>query len=155
MAPSVDRLKDLLQAYGEMDLLDHDLSVGFWKEIQRLTILPYGEAPLWRLSTRPSRAFDVVTAIRRYMHVEAFYDWSGGLIWLEVPLSADAGATEIRRVIAASGGHATLVRASADVKSTVAVFEPLHSGAEMMTRQLKKVFDPAGILNSGRMYEKM
>ena len=45
------------------------------------------------------------------MPAEAFYDWSGGLVWLEVPATADAGAADIRRVIAMHGGHATLIRA--------------------------------------------
>lgn len=149
---NLDRLIEGLQAYGVKNLMNTDESYAFWREVQRLAMLPYSETPLWRLSVRPSLAFGVVTAIRRYMDVDAMYDWSGGLIWLEVPASADAGATEIRRVIAATGGHATLVRASDNVKASVDVFEPMHSGVELLSRKLKQVFDPAGILSPGRMY---
>ncbi|MBU2533499.1 MAG: FAD-binding protein [Alphaproteobacteria bacterium] len=151
----VERLKDALRAYGDMQLLDHEASLSLWHELRQLTILAHNDKPLWRITTRPSKAFQVVSGIRRYMAVDAFYDWSGGLIWLEVPEAADAGATEIRRVIASSGGHATLVRASDEVKATVDVFEPMHSGIELMTRRLKDVFDPAGILNPGRIYAGM
>jgi glycolate oxidase FAD binding subunit len=94
----------------------------------------------------------VVSAISRYMPVEAFYDWSGGLIWLEVPESADAGATDIRRVIAQYGGHATLIRADASVRAAVEVFQPLEPGIDRLSRKLKASFDPTGILNPGRMY---
>ena len=83
---------------------------------------------------------------------EAFYDWSGGLVWLEVPPSADAGAADIRRAVAVHGGHATLVRAEPAVRAVVEVFQPLTPAIERLTRGLKSAFDPAGLLNPGRMY---
>ena len=43
------------------------------------------------------------------MPVDAAYDWGGGLIWLYMPPSADAGTSEIRRVIAAIGGGLSLL----------------------------------------------
>ena len=69
-----------------------------------------------------------------------------------MPPSADAGSTDIRRVLATHGGHATLVRAAPEVRNAIEVFHPMDHGTERMTRGLKQVFDPAGILNSGRMY---
>ena len=96
-----------------------------------------------------------MAGIARYMEVEATYDWSGGLIWLEVPITADAGATDIRRIIALHGGHATLVRAEAAVRSAVEVFQPLDPAVERLTRRLKATFDPSGVLNRGRMYAAM
>ena len=154
-ANRVQRLKDALKAYGELHVLDDENSVSFWHELRLLSVLTHSERPLWRISTLPSKAFEVVSGIRRYIEADAFYDWSGGLIWLEVPKSADAGATEIRRVIASTGGHATLVRASDDVKASIDVFEPMHSGVELMSKRIKKVFDPSGILNRGRMFADM
>jgi glycolate oxidase FAD binding subunit len=94
----------------------------------------------------------VVAAIGQYMPVTAMYDWSGGLVWLEVPQSADAGATDVRRVIALHGGHATLIRADAPVRAAIDVFQPLGAAVERLTRRIKATFDPAGILNRGRMY---
>lgn len=152
MPGCLERLQVALAAYGDVHVLDDEKSEILWHELRQLLVLPHSETPLWRISTLPSKAFEVVSAIRRYISVDAYYDWSGGLIWLEVPQSADAGATEIRRVVASTGGHATLIRASADVKAAIDVFEPMHSGVELMTRRLKQVFDPAGILNPGRIY---
>src|SRR5262245_65963998 len=86
------------------------------------------------------------------MELSAFYDWAGGLIWLELPPTTDAGAADIRRVIATHGGHATLIRAAAEVRAAVDVFQPLEPGVEALSRRLKTAFDPAGILNPGRMY---
>ncbi|MGW8206670.1 MAG: FAD-linked oxidase C-terminal domain-containing protein, partial [Hyphomicrobiaceae bacterium] len=80
------------------------------------------------------------------------YDWSGGLVWLEVPATADAGASDIRRAVAVHGGHATLMRADPAIRSAVEVFQQQSPVLERITRKLKSAFDPQGILNPGRMY---
>ncbi|MCL4766069.1 MAG: FAD-binding protein [Hyphomicrobiaceae bacterium] len=149
------KLRERLAPYGEVQRFDGDVSLAFWGELRQLSVLQGGTKPLWRISTTPTAGPKVVSAVGRYMAVEAFYDWSGGLIWLEVPDSADAGATDIRRVIAQHGGHATLVRADIGVRAAVDVFQPLDPGVERLTRGLKAAFDPAGILNPGRMYASL
>ncbi len=147
-----EKLKKRFSAYGQIFELDHENSIGFWRELQRLSFFTGGTDPIWRISTAPRTAPRVVQAIANYMDCKVAFDWSGGLIWLEVPESADAGAAEIRRVIATNGGHATLIRAKPEVRRTVEVFQPLEAGAANLTRRLKAAFDPAGILNPGRMY---
>jgi glycolate oxidase FAD binding subunit len=146
------KLKAVLKAYGEIHDLDHDNSLALWQELRAFSPLQRSEAPLWRISTSPSTGPKVVTAIARYMDCSAFYDWAGGLIWLEMLPTTDAGAADIRRVIATHGGHATLIRAAAEVRAAVDVFQPLEPGVEAISRRLKAAFDPAGILNPGRMY---
>ena len=94
----------------------------------------------------------IVYAMARHMDVNAVYDWSGGLVWLETPESADAGASDVRRAVAVHGGHATLIRADRKVRQQVEVFQPLAPVADRITRQLKAAFDPNRILNAGRMY---
>ena len=115
--------------------------------------MPYSNSTsLWRISTIPTKAPEIVAAIKKFMPSEAFYDWSGGLIWLEVPAAADAGAADVRRAVAVRGGHATLIRATADVRANVDVFEPMKPEVERLTRGIKAAFDPLGILNPGRQY---
>jgi glycolate oxidase FAD binding subunit len=146
------RLKEHLKAYGEIHDLDDDNSHAFWGELRQLSVLQGGDAPLWRISTAPSVGPKVVSAISAYMQCRAFYDWSGGLVWAEVLPTLDAGAADIRRVIATHGGHATLIRAEPQVRAAVEVFQPLEAGLERLSRKLKASFDPGGILNPGRMY---
>ncbi len=146
------RLKDLLKVYGEISELDRATSLRFWAELRRLSVLQQSDAPVWRISTAPTAAPKVVAAISAYMECRAFFDWSGGLVWAEVLPTTDAGAADVRRVIATHGGHATLVRAAPDVRAAVEVFQPLEAGLEKLSRRLKAAFDPAGILNPGRMY---
>lgn len=152
VAYRTDRLKEVLKPYDEVHELDHEGSLAFWDELRQLSIMQHGDAPLWRISTAPRAGPKVVAAITRYMDCRAFYDWSGGLVWAEVLPAADAGAVDIRRVIAAHGGHATLIRAEPAVRAGVEVFQPLEPTLAQITRGIKAVFDPAGILNPGRMY---
>lgn len=146
------RLKDLLKVYGALHELDRQSSLPFWGELRRLSVLQASDAPVWRISTSPTAGPKVVAAISTYMECRAFYDWSGGLIWAEVLPALDAGAADVRRVIATHGGHATLIRAESHVRAAVEVFQPLEAGLDKLSRRLKAAFDPAGILNPGRMY---
>ena len=146
------RLREDLKAYGEIHALDRDNSLAMWSELRQLSVLQGSSAPLWRISTSPGAGPKVVAAISAYMECRAFYDWSGGLVWAEVLPTTDAGAADIRRVIATHGGHAMLIRAEPAVRAAVDVFQPLETGLERISRKLKGAFDPAGILNPGRMY---
>jgi glycolate oxidase FAD binding subunit len=145
------RLKDHLKAYGEMHDLGHENSLAFWGELRRLSVLQDSASQLWRISTHPSAGPKVVAAIASYMECRAFYDWAGGLIWAEVLPTTDAGAADVRRVIATHGGHATLMRAAPEVRAAVEVFQPLEAGLDRLSRKLKAAFDPAGILNPGKL----
>ncbi|MBT3928211.1 MAG: 2-hydroxy-acid oxidase, partial [Rhodospirillaceae bacterium] len=58
----------------------------------------------------------------------------------------------VHAAVAAHGGHATLLRAPADVRAAVAVFMPQAPAVAALTKRLKESFDPVGVLNSGRMY---
>ena len=146
------KLKELLKAYGELHELDRENSLQLWGELRRLSVLQRATGPVWRLSTAPMAGPKVVAAITGYMQCHAFYDWSGGLVWAELPPTTDAGAADVRRVIATHGGHATLIRAEPHVRAAVEVFQPLEPGLEKLSRRLKAAFDPAGILNPGRIY---
>jgi glycolate oxidase FAD binding subunit len=146
------RLKEALIAYGSPLELNLEGSLQFWSEMRQLSFLPPSQSHLWRISTAPSQAPKLVAAVRRHMQAEAFFDWSGGLVWLETAPSADGGAADIRRAVATHGGHATLIRAERSVRSEVEVFQPLPPVLDRIARGLKNAFDPLHLLNPGRMY---
>lgn len=149
----VEAMRNALKVYGDPIVLGSTASLEFWNELRRLSVMPYSEETcLWRISTAPTMGPKVVAAIQRHMPAEVLYDWSGGLIWVEVPASADAGASDIRRAVAVNGGYATLIRADLAVRSAVEVFQPQTPLAERIMRGLKATFDPHGLLNPGRMY---
>jgi glycolate oxidase FAD binding subunit len=147
------KLIEALKVFGTPLELGTDDTWALWSELRQLSVMPYSsETSLWRISTVPTKAPEIVAAIKKFMTAEAFYDWSGGLVWLEVPAAADAGASDVRRAVAVRGGHATLIRAAPEVRASVDVFEPMKPEVERLTRGIKSAFDPLGILNRGRMY---
>ncbi len=148
-----ERLADALKVYGTPIELDYAETQNLWGELRQLRVVSDTTTCLWRVSTAPKNGPKVVAAIQRHMpSANAYYDWSGGLIWIEVPASADAGASDIRRAVAVHGGHATLMRADPQVRASIDVFQPQTPTLERLTRGLKEAFDPQGILNPGRMY---
>lgn len=116
--------------------------------------LSFAEQPgaVWRVTLRPSRAAAFVAAVRARRAAEAFYDWGGGLVWLSTPDEDDAGAAVIRGALAKNGGgDATLVRATETTRAAIDVFPPQLGPLVDLKRGLKEKFDPAGVLNPGRM----
>ena len=83
---------------------------------------------------------------------QMFYDWAGGLIWLAMPFEDEPGAAAVRDAVAVTGGHATLVRASAAIRAAVDVFHPEEAGVAALGRRVKESFDPQGVLNPGRLW---
>lgn len=157
IGPSVnyrsEKLRDALSGFGSVEELSGDPSRTLWAEVRDVHYLADGvERPVWRISVPPMSGAGVVASIAGEGGIRAFYDWAGGLIWLDLDSDADAGTQRVRDAVAVAGGHATLVRASAPVRSAVDVFQPQTPEVAMLSRRLKENFDPKGILNPGRMY---
>jgi glycolate oxidase FAD binding subunit len=153
---SIDyRFKALAQAlkrFGNPRRIDGQASEKIWIDIRDCALLatPH-EAALWRLSVKPSDAPGVADYIRKGLtDAKLFYDWGGGLIWLATASVKDAGATVIRAAVKGKG-HATLVRASDSIRASVPVFEPEAAAVAALSRRIKSSFDPAGLINPGRM----
>ncbi|MBI2718433.1 MAG: glycolate oxidase subunit GlcE [Rhizobiales bacterium] len=154
IAPSVAYRREKLKALlgGDIGLLDAEQSARRWKAIGDVAMFAdRPERPVWRLSLTPSEAPVIVAKIHAEADIRHFYDWGGGLVWLDVPPTEDASASVIRNAFAS--GHATLFRASAEIRSRVAVFQPQAPALAALSARVKASFDPKGLLNPGRMYE--
>lgn len=145
-------LREKLKPCGEIYELDHERSRSLWHDIRNLRFIGQDKTPIWRISTAPGRAPGLVSTLRNHTDCQAAYEWSGGLIWLELPPLTDAGATIIRRVIADYEADAMLVRACQSARAAVDVFQPLPEAHMALIRRMKDAFDPHRILNPGRIY---
>jgi glycolate oxidase FAD binding subunit len=151
VAPSVTHrmhsLEALLKPFGALATLDEATSRPFWRSVRDAMPFAGDERVIWRISTAPSRGHEIAAAIGEG---EYFYDWAGGLIWLALGSLHDGGAARVRSALAGDG-HATLIRAPAGLRASVAVFEPQTQGLAALTRRVKESFDPKGVLGPGRM----
>ena len=164
-APSVAARRDsLLQEHrgaGTEEVLGDPESAALWQAIGEVaSLLEPGERAVWRISVAPARGAELGEALARALGATWLLDWGGGLVWAAVPETGprslnDAGADAIRREIrghdGGGTGHATLVKASAALRRAVAVFGPPPPALAALSRRVKEAFDPAHILNPGRM----
>ena len=158
--PSVEHrfraLTALLGGGASVEELHSENSALLWREICDVRLLD-GDGgngrQVWRLSVPPMNGAGVAEQLTAGTGASVFYDWGGGLIWLTMDATPDAGHETVRRAVEAAGGHATLVRAGADVRNRVPVFEPQTGALREITARIKEGFDPKGILNPGRMVE--
>jgi glycolate oxidase FAD binding subunit len=156
--PSVEyrcaALREDLADLAESEELHSVNSAALWRELRDVApFVTEPERPVWRVSVPPQDGARVAAAVVTELDAEYFYDWGGGLIWLApAGIGEDAGAASIRAALGANGGHATLVRAPAEVRAAVPVFQPQEAAKAALTERVKDGFDPNRVLNPGRMY---
>src|SRR5206468_5679129 len=132
VAPSVANRKavliDAMQAFGAAEACEESVSRDLWRTVRNVTPFAATPAtvarPLWRIVTAPSRGAELARMIVAAAEAEVLYDWAGGLLWLRLAPSDDAGAALVRRAASACGGQATLIRAPAATRAATDVFAP-------------------------------
>ncbi|MEQ1517639.1 MAG: FAD-linked oxidase C-terminal domain-containing protein, partial [Usitatibacteraceae bacterium] len=120
------------------EVVAHDGAQTFWRSLrdQREAFFRSTE-PLWRVSVPP-------TSAPLQLGMAQWIEWGGGLRWHR----GDADISTLRTKVAAVGGHVTLFRHG---DKSAGVFHPLQPALVKIHRDLKSAFDPANILNRGRM----
>jgi glycolate dehydrogenase FAD-binding subunit len=158
--PSIAQRKTMLEAqltpFGELGEIGALVSRALWQAIR--DVKPFAasrdgvDRPLWRLSTAAASSADLAERIAAAIGAEMLFDWAGGLIWASLEPCDDAGARVIFRAVAATGGHATLIRAAPAVRAGIDVFPRQDAGLALLTKRVKESFDPHRVLNPGRMW---
>ena len=127
----------------KLELVSTEDEPGYWQRLreQQLVFFRSDGRQLWRLSV-PS------TAPMLELSGDWLLDWGGAQRWLRTTEPPE----KIRLITQQAGGHATLFR---DGDRSGEVFHPLAPGVRDLHMRLKLAFDPARILNRGRMYRDL
>jgi glycolate oxidase FAD binding subunit len=140
-----DHLQGLLAKFGAIDIerrVEGPQSVtSGWAWMRDVQAFAASDEDVWRISIRPG---DAAALIERLGDARVLLDWGGGLVWV-----ACAAGRDVRTDL--QGGHATLIRASAETKSRLPVFQPEAAPLAKIAADLRQKFDPKGILNPGLM----
>ena len=148
-------LAKALASFGPAEILADAASAPIWASVR--DVKPFaangalGAWPVWRIVCPPATGGVLGQALSRDTGGDVIYDWGGGLIWAALPPKPDAQAALVRQRVAAAGGHATLLRASDEVRRNVDVFHPQAGGLADLSERVRHSFDPKNILNRGRM----
>jgi len=150
-------LRQELRDFGTAEQLLDEAGARPWRALA--DVRPFAAEPdrvVWRISVAPQSGPTVAAAITAALDAGVFFEWGGGLLWCAVSgAEADGGSTIVRAAAKAAAGHATLVRASAELRGRIPVFEPQPPALEALSRRIKESFDPRRILNPGRMYRDL
>ena len=138
----LEKLSETFAEFGESELLKNSAKAKkTWIDIRDVKSLASGKGDLWRISVKPSDAPDVVEKIKSVDEsAQVQLDWGGGLIWVLV-----AEGTRLREAVNGFRGFVHLVRGEGEV------FGQASSRVGQIESNLRKKFDPNGILNPGIM----
>jgi glycolate oxidase FAD binding subunit len=145
------RLRADLAAFGAAEVLDDAASQAVWAAVRDVAPLVAEPGAVWRVSVRPSAGPAVARALEAAFGAAWFMDWGGGLVWIAGP-ATEAAHAAVTGAARAGGGVWTLMRAPEPMRAAIAVIPPEAAPLARLTRAVKAAFDPAGILNPGRMY---
>ncbi len=151
----VDQLKELvgkiLPNDTSIEAVFDDVAREDWRAIRDVDVLAGKKGALWRVSVKPSDGPKTAAVLASGCEVETLYDWGGGLVWLRAnSMTVDAGR-QLRETVASLGGHATLFSAELEVLEALGTFQPEPAAIARISADLRRQFDPYGILNPGRM----
>ncbi|MFT5504819.1 MAG: glycolate oxidase FAD binding subunit [Gammaproteobacteria bacterium] len=138
------RLSGSEQGIGEaQNRLGGEIVEDIWTSIREQTHHFFVDAPmLTRVSIKPATGhFDIESSPQ-------MIEWGGAQRWMNENISVE----NLRRQLEPTGGT---VCAFQNHPSDTAVFNPLPASILALQQRLKKSFDPAGILNPGKLYPEL
>jgi len=135
----IDSLRALLAEFGAVELIDKDASLRLWREIGEVAPLGALTTPLWRVSIPAAQAPALVADLAPETWM---MDWAGGLIWL---------AAEQPPRLPGPDGHVQYW-GGAPAASAPCAAGQLSPATVRISQGLKAAFDPADVLNRGRLF---
>jgi len=148
VAPSVAvrarQLEALLAPCGAVRVLNDTEAQRVWAALRDLA--PLAAAPvLWRVVLPAAQAPALLDALAPH-DPQCLIDWAGGLVWLGTTPDAP-----VRAAAAAACGQARLMRAPPAMRASLPALAPRPAPVALLEARVARVFDPAGVFETGRM----
>ena len=130
-------------------ILDVHQSNPFWRKINNLELFKQMENSLLRVVIPPSKGMKLMQYLgNQYKY---YIDWCGSLYWIEVDSKKNMQIVEIKKLIKEFGGYLTIIKTSSEYDFEESIFT-VDDARLLISKKIKKSFDPKGVLNPGKMY---
>ena len=142
-------VKELKTINFSISILEIHQSEIFWNKVKRLEFFSHSKNNILRIVIPPS---ECVNLVYQFTNKFKYYiDWGGALIWVEAFELSEEMFESIRRKVVKLGGYVTMIKNSDYLPYVEEVFT-ISRDRFNISQNIKKSFDPKGILNPGKMY---
>jgi len=147
------RLENLIEelkiASINTSILEVHQSEIFWNKIKNLEFFSSSKNSIIRIVIPPSESVNLIYQFSN--RFKYYLDWGGALMWLEAFELSEEMFESIRRKVVKAGGYVTMIKNSDYLPYVEDVFT-INRERFNLSQNIKKSFDPKGILNPGKMY---
>jgi glycolate oxidase FAD binding subunit len=153
MQGSVDaraaELESRLHKVAHLRIVRDDESRAFWDAARDLRSLDSARHNcVWRILLPATHAARLVNVVGG----EAVYEWGGSELFIGMgSVQAAEEAGRLRMMADHAGGSACLFRAPIEIRQTLGAFQPRPKPLQDLMERIRQMFDPAGILNPGKL----
>jgi len=148
-----EKIKALTDELGLIKLnstiLDVHQSTPFWKKINNLELFKSTKNNLLRVVVPPSKGNKLMQYLdNKYKY---YIDWCGSLYWIEVQAKKTNKVGEVKKLVKELEGYLTIIKTSNefDYEETIFTVDDIRL---LISKKIKKSFDPKRIFNPGKMY---
>ena len=121
----------------------------FWNKVKNLEFFSSSKNSILRIVIPPSESVNLVYEFSNKF--KYYLDWGGALMWVEAFELSEEMYESIRKKVVKHGGYITMIKNSDYLPYVEDVFT-INRDRFNISQNIKKSFDPKGILNSGKMY---
>ena len=155
-----ERLRALKQRLPDdytASVIDQAESVSVWSWIRDVTPLHDAQRTpgILRVSIPPASVAGLTRFIDQLGGCIWYLDAAGSWLWVGICQAAgEDKLNAIRQEVSGIGGSTTLYRATATMKKNADIYSFADESIKRLNEKIKDSFDPANILNPGRLYHR-
>lgn len=149
LRPRLRQLMEKIERNHATQVIEGGESQAHWRGIGDLSAFSANQTScLWRILTPVGRA----VKLAEFIGGDTLYDWGGNQVFVRTnEAGVRSHAQRLRDCANRAGGVAGLFRAAEDLRIDVGAFQQKTEALASLSARVKGMFDPAGVLNPGRL----